>query len=227
MGIGTPSRLSETSTGKRIVPPATGERAAPSLQLLLRRLQNAVKESRRLALQRKECADEMALFLRRRARPAAFGRLPAARMHEACPSSRAPRDEAPLHAAIAAAPVPPELDVFYAQARVDCHLAIRVGPGAHLSVMFVSRDTHAADGAARVTRIALHPELSDRPENLARQILRALFAQGDPLQHAPARGECRKILDELLRWAARYQVFCAPPALRSAAPALPTPPSGS
>jgi hypothetical protein len=228
MGIGTQARRIENDAP--LLAPIQGSCAPPSLQLLLRRLHNAVKESQRLARQRQQCAMELSVLARRQREITVSNRRRQALASERCQASRARlREPAPVLAAIAPSLLSSslEFDVFYAHAGVECHLAIRDGPGAHLSVMFVSRDTDAVDGASRVTRVALRPELSQRPENLANQILRALFAQGDPLQHAPQRSERRKIFADLLRWAAHYQACRAHVALHCAAPALPAPPMAS
>lgn len=199
---------------------------------LLQRLQAAVLENQRLARQRQACAREMKQLAHRQQELARVNRRCLTLVVERCDTSRARLEEA--RAATPATLDPSlqsrafELDVFYVQDDVECHLAIRTGPGTHLSVMFVSRASrHAHDdasaGVSHVTRIALRPELSERPENLANQILRTLFADGDPLRHAPQRGERSKIFADLMRWAARYQAFRAPAALTHAAAALPPP----
>jgi hypothetical protein len=228
MGIGTQVRWIEKDAPRPA--PIQGDCAPPSLQLLLRRLHNAVKESQRLARQRQRCATELSVLARRQSELAVSNRQRHALASERCQSGRARLREGPAPVLATIAPSLQsslEFDVFYAHAGVECHLAIRDGPGAHLSAMFVSRDTGVADGASRVTRVALRPELSERPENLANQILRALFAQGDPLQHAPQRSERRKIIADLLHWAAHYQACRAHMPLHRAAPALPAPPMAS
>ena len=151
---------------------------------------------------------------------------------ERCHASRAKVGEAQAAATVTPDPSrqPPEFefDVFYIHEHVQCHLAIRTGPGTHLSLMFVTRATpyerrEMPEGVSHVTRVALRPELSERPENLANQILRTLFADGDPLRHAPQRGERSRIFADLMRWAARYQAFRAAATSMHETNALPPP----
>ena len=194
---------------ERLSPPQAA-REPPSLQLLQRRLQDTIEESRQFALHRKHGAANKESFAHREnERSGPDPLLPRAPSQDA--ASPGQREAPAARANVAPIPQssPLDFDVIYTRARRQCRLAIRPGPGLHLSAMFVSRDLDVAGGPARVTRVALRPELSDRPENLANQILRALFAQGDPLQHAPVRSERRLLAAHLLRWAARYQALRA------------------